>query len=648
MMLDLLGIRSHGVIGISFLIQCSSGWTELVQIWGSYELFRKWLKRLLAGPITPVVHVEIAQLRKEVEGLAVKEETIWRQQSNDTWLREGNQNTNFFHQRASIRFKTNMIIRARDAVGNWIVNEDDIRQCIVSHIFGVHASSQPRRDDIAKGMENLRRVVDDWMVGDLMQPYTKAECAEREGRLQGISICRGAPSMSHLLFADDTLIFSKASLACTRVIQDILEVYRLGSGIARSKRDLFATIRDKVWARISGWNAKLLSQAGCRWRVASGSHTSVWMDLWILQPCSFKPITPVPPALAPSSPTAAIGSAYHLACSIEEKPCTSSRFAEEASWWRKLWQTKIPCKVKTFVWRACLNALPTGIRLGSCILGSFFVCPFCFDDREDLLHTLAHCSFACQVWGLTHMGIDLCCGSLSSALGWFQSVSRKLEPIAFFLFLCICWSIWWAWNRKVMESEYVAPLQVSTFALYYLESFLNQNVASSCWTTLRIPASWQALPLGTVKINFDGATFAMRPVLGIVVMVRNGSGQCLAWMSLQLDRAGDGKMVEALAACEAIQLACRRGWILVVIEGNCANLVRKLQASERDLSDIDLIVFYIHLLPSSFVSCHFSLVRRSGNSIANFLARSAPRFIEGGSIVPQQSLVCCLRIVRSK
>lgn len=33
--------------------------------------------------------------------------------------------------------------------------------------------------------------------------------AEEEGNLNGIKVARGAPSISHLMFADDTLIFAE-------------------------------------------------------------------------------------------------------------------------------------------------------------------------------------------------------------------------------------------------------------------------------------------------------------------------------------------------------------------------------------------------------------------------------------------------------
>ncbi|KAL0326476.1 UNVERIFIED_CONTAM: putative mitochondrial protein [Sesamum angustifolium] len=42
-----------------------------------------------------------------------------------------------------------------------------------------------------------------------------------------------------------------------------MELYLgLPSSVARTKRALFATIRDRIWQKISGWNETLLSQAG--------------------------------------------------------------------------------------------------------------------------------------------------------------------------------------------------------------------------------------------------------------------------------------------------------------------------------------------------------------------------------------------------
>jgi hypothetical protein len=55
----------------------------------------------------------------------------------------------------------------------------------------------------------------------------------KEVELNGISpikVCRGAPGISHLLFADDTLLFFRASTQEATKVRKIIEIYANGTG----------------------------------------------------------------------------------------------------------------------------------------------------------------------------------------------------------------------------------------------------------------------------------------------------------------------------------------------------------------------------------------------------------------------------------
>ncbi|KAL0359843.1 UNVERIFIED_CONTAM: hypothetical protein Sangu_0833700 [Sesamum angustifolium] len=124
-----------------------------------------------------------------------------------------------------------------------------------------------------------------------------------------------------------------------------------------------------------------------------------------------------------------VRSAYHLAISMEDNPSSSSRADGETSWWRRVWQARVPNKVKVFVWRACVNALPTGLNLKKRISNL-------------------------QVWGLVSLGVDFGGGSSLGVLPWIVAVSSQLDTQGLGLFLCVCWSIWWFRNRRAMEGEH--------------------------------------------------------------------------------------------------------------------------------------------------------------------------------------------------
>ena len=76
--------------------------------------------------------------------------------------------------------------------------------------------------------------------GDPLSPYLFILCtealianirkAEREKQLTGIKVARACPSVSHLLFADDSLFFCKAQREECHTILRILKEYEVASG----------------------------------------------------------------------------------------------------------------------------------------------------------------------------------------------------------------------------------------------------------------------------------------------------------------------------------------------------------------------------------------------------------------------------------
>jgi hypothetical protein len=185
---------------------------------------------------------------------------------------------------------------------NWI------RICITSPSFSILLNGSPF--GLVFPARGLRQ-------GDPLSPFlfilgsevfsrllSKAEAA---GSLKGMKIARHCSAISHLLFADDLLIFGRACNSEASCIKDCVEKYTRWSGQAinankssihfsrntlqstansvleflpynpnptrathlglpilfgLSKTEAFSSIFDKVRGRIEGWRAKSLSQAG--------------------------------------------------------------------------------------------------------------------------------------------------------------------------------------------------------------------------------------------------------------------------------------------------------------------------------------------------------------------------------------------------
>ena len=54
--------------------------------------------------------------------------------------------------------------------------------------------------------------------------------AEIGGEIRGVSLCPAGPRISHLLFADDSLVFCRATVSECVKIQSLLYRYELASG----------------------------------------------------------------------------------------------------------------------------------------------------------------------------------------------------------------------------------------------------------------------------------------------------------------------------------------------------------------------------------------------------------------------------------
>ena len=127
------------------------------------------------------------------------------------------------------------------------------------------------------------------------------------GSIAGVRICPGAPTISHLLFANDSIIFAKAMEVQANAIKNLLELYEAASDqqvnysktdvafskgipeelrrritqilnikevlshekylglpmhVGRSKRQAFLCIKDMVSNRLHGWGEKFFSWVG--------------------------------------------------------------------------------------------------------------------------------------------------------------------------------------------------------------------------------------------------------------------------------------------------------------------------------------------------------------------------------------------------
>ena len=195
----------------------------------------------------------------------------------------------------------------------WI---ERVMSCVTTPSFSILVNGKPY------GMIQPSRGI---RQGDPISSYLFLLCAEGltallkkaelEGRIKGVSICRGAPKITNLMFADDSLLFCQTTRAEGEIIVEVLHTYARASGqsinlekssayfssntserqkgqileilgvkevdrfanylglptlIGRAKYNTFSYLKDKVWKKLQGWKGMLL------FRLARKSSSRLW------------------------------------------------------------------------------------------------------------------------------------------------------------------------------------------------------------------------------------------------------------------------------------------------------------------------------------------------------------------------------------
>ena len=106
-----------------------------------------------------------------------------------------------------------------------------IMECITTISYSILVNGEPKCMIVPS--RGLRQ-------GDPLSSYLFLFCAKgfnallwnaaTKGDIQGFSLCRNGPKLTHLFFADDCLIFCRSTLEECNKVQELLAYYEVASG----------------------------------------------------------------------------------------------------------------------------------------------------------------------------------------------------------------------------------------------------------------------------------------------------------------------------------------------------------------------------------------------------------------------------------
>ncbi|XP_057453121.1 uncharacterized protein LOC130744983 [Lotus japonicus] len=110
------------------------------------------------------------------------------------------------------------------------------------------------------------------------------------------------------------------------------------------------------------------------------------------------------------------------------------------------------------------------------------------------------------------------------------------------------------------------------------------------------------------------------------MIARNNNGDVMATAALDSLGAASALMAEALAFRWCVSLAKDLGFFRVVFETDCLQLFEAWKKNKQGVSYLFSVLNDCRDMVSFFTSFDLSFVRRSGNSVADFLAKNSSKF----------------------
>ncbi|GAU35438.1 hypothetical protein TSUD_375280 [Trifolium subterraneum] len=379
------------------------------------------------------------------------------------------------------------------------------------------------------------------------------------GDLHGVRICRGAPEVSHLLFADDCFLFCRANVAeaAKEDLSRILGVKLvLGTGIYLGLPSMGACAvkgrqgnNDKVGP---AGNTLLCNE----WRIGSGDNIRVMHDPWLRGSAS---------RLVPSPQLAGVYQlsvrdllhenykAWNIATvrnlfskdvaeKILETPLVSSVRGDKVVWEEERNEcysvnpAQAPHKARHLLWRLCRGCLPTRSPLLERRVECNLNCPVCDEEVEDELHIFFRCAVARDSWSAAGLSSVLHNATYqqTNAMDRIFAICSNESSDTVGRVAMLLWCIWHNRNDKLWNENVQMPRQIGRYAFdawndwYSVHKLQSNNVSGTTEADL---VRWEKPALDWVKCNVDAAFVSGSRRTSAGLCFRDNSGHFMAGMT---------------------------------------------------------------------------------------------------------------------
>uniref|UniRef100_A0A2N9IQD1 CCHC-type domain-containing protein n=1 Tax=Fagus sylvatica TaxID=28930 RepID=A0A2N9IQD1_FAGSY len=567
-------------------------------------------------------HDTVISIRREVSDLLLKEEKMWKQRSRDSWLKEGDRNTKYFHNCASHRKRRNTISLVRMDFGELVTDANLIGKQFTEYYQALFTATPLEEVEVL--LDSIQLCVTQEMNQTLTAQFTKEEvltAMKQMGPLKApgpdgmppifyqsywhvvgkdvaavVLYCLQSGKVGFMaLKLDMSKAYDRVEWGFLKQVMVTLfpsEGLRQGDPISPylfllCEEGLTGLLKKATLQEASektrgsfAWRSILktkdLIKSGLNWRVGDGTQIPIKGSNWLLDEGHRRQEDKLF-WFDTRDGKYSMHSGYKLLCKdARASQPESSRQWDPNPLWKRIWGARVPAKVKSFLWRACHDSLPIKSGLFKRQVTSTPICDLCRYQREDSLHALWVCPVVAQVWSLAPKFSELQKSAPVSINELVRQVTQSDSDLLLEKFAVTSWLLWHKRNQDRLHIPSEPYNQVLILAHAFLNEYLSVTTEEKTEKPKPHQVRWKPLSSNFYKVNFDGAIFKESNTGGLGVVIRDYTGMVIATLSQKVHGTHIVEMIEALAARKAILFAKEVGVFDAEFEGDAETVIRDL------------------------------------------------------------------------
>lgn len=141
----------------------------------------------------------VRSLKADINDLLDKESRMWLQRSKVLWAKNGDQNSKYFHRRATQRYRKNSIVNIRNSEGHWCSDMEEVTATLVDYYRDLFTSSQPPQHN--ETLNSIQNIITEDMNSQLSAQFMAWEVKEAIKQMASLKVS-GLDGMPPLFFSE--------------------------------------------------------------------------------------------------------------------------------------------------------------------------------------------------------------------------------------------------------------------------------------------------------------------------------------------------------------------------------------------------------------------------------------------------------------